>query len=180
MKINDGKSIKVPLNTFPCRGRGQVLAFLSLLFSPFSSPFTPLSFFFPFAALSLAGYLLVGSILGCSAFLSFIRDPPPPPPQPASFISRFPLGRRRRRPFPCHSLWRRRTRAGHTLSPPFVTRRHTLLPSSFGRFSRGNFPLVQVSLRRFRWRKLLTGTSARMINRRRVFERRWKTFIFVS
>lgn len=145
MKINDGKSIKVPLNTFPCHGRGQVLAFFSLLFSP-SSPFTPLCFLLSFAALSLAGCLLVGSILGCSAFLSFIRD---------SLLSRpgifyFAFSARSSSSISlAFTLASSNTRGTHTFAPFVMRDTHPLPFHSSGRFSRGNFPLLQESLRQF-------------------------------
>lgn len=155
MKINDGKSIKVPLNTFPCRGRGQVLAFFSLLFSP-SSPFTPLSFFFSLQLSLWPAASCLGSILGCSAFLSFIRDPLPS--HPGIFYFAF-SARSSSSISLAFTLASSNTRGTHTFAP-FVTRRHTpsplsSLPSS--RFSRGNFPLLRESLRRFWWRNYSRG-----------------------
>lgn len=154
MKINDGKSIKVPLNTFPCCCRGQVLAFFSLpFFSLFS--FHSSLFLLPFAALSLAGCFLVGSILGCSAFLSFIRNPLPFP----SGIFYFAFSARSSSSISlAFTLASSNTRETHTFAP-FVTRRHTppLFLHSPSRFSRGNFPLFQESFQRFWWRNYSRG-----------------------
>lgn len=173
MKINDGKSIKVPLNTFPCHGRGQVLAFFSLLFSP-SSPFTPLCFLLSFAALSLAGCLLVGSILGCLAFLSFIRD---------SLLSRsgifyFAFSARSSSSISlAFTLASSNTRGTHTFAP-FVMRRHTSPPFSLVRpiFER-EFSSPSRIPSTILMTKLLAGTSVRMINRR--VSKGWKR-LFVS
>lgn len=171
MKINDGKSIKVPLNTFPCRGRGQVLAFLSLLFSP-SSPFAPLSFFFPLQ-LSLwpatswsARYQ--GARLSSPLFAT--------PASPTTGIFYFAFSARSSSSISlAFTLAWSNTRGTHTFAPFCDEETHT--PLLFRPIFEREFSSPPSISSTTLVAKLLTETSARMINRRRV-SKGWKTVYF--
>ena len=124
-KTNDGKSIKVPLNTFPCSDREQVLAFFLFFFLSIFLPLSSLSLSHSLS-LSLSHRLPLGRldirVLSLSLLYSLFH-------RPASFISRFS-------PF-VHFLDIHNT-CVETHSRSLVTRRQPSSTSS-GRFSR-KFP----------------------------------------